>query len=69
MSIGNICATFYSYILYIFDKKGYSIDHKFKDNNFSFFENKNPKIAIPMAFSAYIQTSLKTVKIFLYQNP
>lgn len=63
MSISNIFATFYSYILYIFDKKGYSMNYKVKDNNFSFF--KIIRIAIPMAFSAYIQTSLKTIEDIL----
>ena len=62
-SIGNICSAFYSYLLYIFEKKGISLDNKIKNSKFSFF--KIIRIAIPMAFSAYIQTSLKTLEDIL----
>ena len=61
-SIGNICAAFYSYTLYIFENKNISF-HKNSHNKYQFF--KIIRVAIPLAFSAYIQTSLKTVEDIL----
>ena len=61
-SIGNICAAFYSYILYIFEKKGLSFNNSLKEK-YPFF--RIIRIAIPLAFSSYIQTSLKTVEDIL----
>ena len=61
-SIGNICAAFYSYTLYIFENKNISF-HKNSHNKYPFF--KIIRVAIPLAFSAYIQTSLKTVEDIL----
>lgn len=61
-SIGDICAAFYSYILYIFEKKNIS-SPKNPNNKYPFFNLI--RVAIPLAFSAYIQTSLKTVEDIL----
>ena len=61
-SIGNICSAFYAYILYIFEKKHISLT-KNLSNKYPFF--KIIRVAIPLAFSAYIQTSLKTVEDIL----
>ena len=61
-SIGNICSAFYSYTLYIFEKKHITLCKNTTDK-YSFF--KIIRVAIPLAFSAYIQTSLKTVEDIL----
>lgn len=61
-SIGNICSAFYSYILYIFEKKHITICKNTTDK-YSFF--KIIRVSIPLAFSAYIQTSLKTMEDIL----
>lgn len=61
-SIGDICSAFYAYILYLFEKKDITL-HKNLTHKYSFF--KITRIAIPLAFSAYIQTSLKTVEDIL----
>ena len=61
-SIGNICSAFYSYILYLFEKKNITLC-KNTVNKYPFV--KIFRVAIPLAFSAYIQTSLKTVEDIL----
>ena len=61
-SIGNICSAFYAFILYIFEKK-HITPFKNITNKYSFF--KITRVAIPLAFSSYIQTSLKTVEDIL----
>lgn len=61
-SIGNICSAFYSYILFVFEKK-HITPFKNTKNKYSFF--KITRIAIPLAFSSYIQTSLKTMEDIL----
>ena len=61
-SIGSICSAFYSYILFLFEKKGLSFNKNLGEK-YPFF--KIIRVAIPLAFSAYIQTSLKTVEDIL----
>ena len=61
-SIGNICSAFYSYILYIFEKKDLHITKNIS-TKYPFL--KIIRVAIPLAFSAYIQTSLKTLEDIL----
>ena len=61
-AVGNICSAVYAYTLYIFEKK-HITTAKNNTNKYSFF--KITRIAIPLAFSSYIQTSLKTVEDIL----
>lgn len=61
-AIGNICSAVYAYILYIFEKKNIKT---FRNNTNKYSLFKITRIAIPLAFSSYIQTSLKTVEDIL----
>lgn len=66
MSLGTIVSTFYSYILYISEKKPNSNNFHSNNSNFKLFNITF--IAIPIACSAYVQTGLKTVEDILIPN-
>lgn len=64
-AVGSMLSAVYSYILYIFEKK--SPSPKVKSNNkFSIFDIGF--IAIPIACSSYVQTSLRTAEDILIPN-
>ncbi|RDY24581.1 hypothetical protein CHF27_002775 [Romboutsia maritimum] len=63
MAVGIIISTLYSYILYIFEKNPTHYTLSKKDNKCSLIEIAC--IAFPIACSAYIQTSLRTLEDIL----
>lgn len=63
MTVGNIFSAVYSYILFVFERKA-KAKHTFSRlPGFKMFNIA--QIALPIAFSAYIQTALKTVEDIL----
>jgi stage V sporulation protein B len=64
MICGNILSAIYSYTLYIFEKKR----PLRRNTNQSFKLFDVASIALPIAFSAYIQNALKTVEDILIPN-
>ena len=68
MSVGSIFSALYSYILYIFEKKQSSYNSSLENtkNKCSIFQIGF--IAIPIAFSSYVQTSLRTAEDILIPN-
>lgn len=63
MTIGNIFSAIYSYILYVFEKKPKGKQLISRARGYKMFDIAY--IALPIAFSAYIQTALKTVEDIL----
>ncbi|MGL5346205.1 MAG: polysaccharide biosynthesis C-terminal domain-containing protein [Peptostreptococcaceae bacterium] len=62
MSVSIVISTIYCYILYIFEKKSMYRNNGYNDNcKFS----EITKVAIPIAWSAYINTGLRTIEDLL----
>lgn len=66
MSVGVIVSAFFCYVMYIFEKN--HCTNSLNTNNYNFKLTKFVSIAFPIACSAYIQTSLKTVEDILIPN-
>lgn len=66
MSVGIIISTFYSYVLYIFEKNPNYKNTRSYNSKFRVIDIAY--IAIPIACSAYIQTALKTLEDILIPN-
>lgn len=63
MTTGSIFSAIFSYILYTFEKKSFN-----KSSNSKCSILDISKISLPIAFSAYVQTSLKTTEDILIPN-
>ena len=66
MSISVLISTLYSYILYLFDKKGHKENFLHKSSKCSFGEVAS--VSFPIGCSAYIQTGLRTLEDILIPN-
>ncbi len=66
MTAGSILSAMYSYLLYLFEKKRKSVSISSLNNKCSLLDISS--ISLPIAFSAYVQTSLRTAEDILIPN-